>query len=351
VRRGRAPLLLLFLLTWGCAASGIRPPEVSPPVASRPVPQVIVPPSIPPAEARGFSEFIIAIVQPGDSYSSLAGKYLGDPSMDWFLSEYNGSVLPAAGQDVLIPLASYAPGGLWPKGYQTVPILTYHKLTRNGPTDAMTVREADFEEQMRFLRENGYRVISLEVLYEFLQFRRQIPARSVVITFDDGWRSVYDIAWPILKKFGYPATLFVYTDLIVGSRDTLSWDQVREMSRDGFDIEGHSKTHRYLGRKERKESFRDYFDAVRKEIVESSKILQKHTGKEVKYLAYPYGDTNALVAAVTRQEGVRLAFTVERESVPSFSNDYRVSREMIYGSFTLKDFGNNLTTFRKYNPE
>jgi peptidoglycan/xylan/chitin deacetylase (PgdA/CDA1 family) len=64
----------------------------------------------------------------------------------------------------------------------------------------MTVREADFEAQMRFLRENGYRVIPLEDLFEFLQFRRQIPARSVVITFDDGWRSVYDIAWPILKK-------------------------------------------------------------------------------------------------------------------------------------------------------
>jgi peptidoglycan/xylan/chitin deacetylase (PgdA/CDA1 family) len=215
----------------------------------------------------------------------------------------------------------------------------------------MTVRESDFEAQMRYLRENGYRVISLDDLFEFLEFRRQIPARSVVITFDDGWRSVYDIAWPILKKYGYPATLFVYTDLIVGSRETLSWDQVVELSRNGFDIQGHSKTHRYLGRKERKESLRDYFEAVRKEIVESARIITKHTGREVKYLAYPYGDTNALVVAMTRHEGYRLAFTVERESVPFFSNDYRVSREMIYGTFHLKEFENNLTTFRKYGSE
>ena len=271
--------------------------------------------------------------------------------MDWFISEVNGNTFPAPGQDVLIPLASYAPGGLWPTGYQTVPVLTYHKLTRNGTPDAMTVREADFEAQMRFLREKGYRVITLDDLFEFLQFRRQIPARSVVITFDDGWRSVYDLAWPILKKYGYPATLFVYTDLIVGSTETLSWEQVRELSRNGFDIQCHSKTHRYLGRKERKESFRDYFEAVRKEIAESSRIIRKHTGREVKYLAYPYGDTNALVAAMTRQEGFRLAFTVERESAPFFSNDYRVSRPMIYGSYTLKDFGNNLTTFRKFGSE
>ena|GEM_PF-6824278 len=64
-----------------------------------------------------------------------------------------------------------------------------------------------------------------------------------------------------------------------------------------------------------------------------------------------YGDTNALVVAMTRREGYRLAFTVERESAPFFSNDYRVSREMIFGTFNLKDFENNLTTFRKYGSE
>ena len=340
--RGLPALLLFFLLTWGCAGPEIRPPAVAPPAPPIPAPS---------ANARGFPDFIVAIVQPGDSYASLARQYLGDPSMDWFISEFNGSALPAPGRDVLIPLASYAPGGLWPTGYQTVPVLTYHKLTRNGTPDAMTVREADFEAQMRFLRENGYRVIPLDDLFEFLRFRRQIPARSVVITFDDGWRSVYDIAWPILKKYGYPATLFVYTDLIVGSRETLSWEQVRELSRDGLDIQCHSKTHRYLGRKERKESFRDYFEAVRKEIVESSRILRKHTGREVKYLAYPYGDTNAFVVAMLRREGYRLAFTVERESSPFFSNDFRVSREMIYGSFNLEDFRNNLTTFREFGKE
>jgi peptidoglycan/xylan/chitin deacetylase (PgdA/CDA1 family) len=90
---------------------------------------------------------------------------------------------------------------------------------------------------------------------------------------------------------------------------------------------------------------------VRKEIVESARIIRNHTGREVKYLAYPYGDTNALVAAMTSREGYRLAFTVERESAPFFSNDYRVSRAMIYGSFDLKDFVNNLTTFRKFGSE
>ncbi|GAB4229374.1 MAG: hypothetical protein OHK0028_03460 [Deltaproteobacteria bacterium] len=342
------PLLFLILSVWGCAAPEIRPAAI-PPRTPPPPPPIAIP--APHADARVFPDVIVAIVRPGDSYDSLAGKYLGDPARGWFLSEFNGNPLPAPGGDVLIPLADYAPGGLRPTGYQVVPVLTYHKLSRNGVPDAMTVREADFEAQMRFLREKGYRVIRLDDLFEFLQFRRQIPRKSVVITFDDGWRSVYDIAAPILKKYGYPATLFVYTDLIVGSRETLSWEQVRELSLGGFDIQGHSKTHRYLGRKERKESFRDYFEAVRKELEESAKIIRKHTGREVKYLAYPYGDTNALVSAMTRRVGYRLAFTVERESAPFFSNDYRVHRAMIYGNFGLKEFENNLTTFREFPPE
>lgn len=305
---------------------------------------------VPSPNARGFPDFIVAIVQPGDDYASLAGKYLGDPSMDWFLSEFNGPRLPGPGQDIVIPLSSFAPGGLWPTGYQTVPVLTYHKLSRDGSPDAMTVRESDFEAQMRFLRDNGYRVIPLDDLFEFLRFRRQIPARSVAITFDDGWRSVFDIALPVLRKFGYPATLFVYTDLIVGSRETLSWEQVRELSRNGFEIGCHTKTHRYLGRKEPKETFREYFDAVRREITESSRIIRSRVGRDVKYLAYPYGDTNELVAAITRTEGYRLAFTVERESAPFFSNDFRVSRAMIYGSYGLKEFEANLAAFRKFDP-
>jgi len=339
--------LLLLPWAWGCATPGVRP---APPPPAHPKASVSRP--APPAErARGFPEFIVAIVQPGDSYSSLAGKYLGDPSMDWFLSDLNGKTLPPPGRDVLIPLSPYAPGGLRPAGYQTVPVLTYHKLTRNGNRDAMTVRESDFEEQMRHLRDNGYRVIRLDDLFEFLQFRRQIPPRSVVITFDDGWRSVYDIAMPILKKYGYPATLFVYTDLIVGSRETLSWDQVRELSRNGFDIQGHSKTHRHLGQRERNESFREYFEAVRKELVESARVIRRHTGREVKYLAYPYGEANALVEAMARKEGYLLAFTVERGSVPFFTNDFRVQRAMIYGGFGKKEFENNLTTFRKFEAE
>ena len=139
----------------------------------------------------------------------------------------------------------------------------------------MTVTQAAFEEQMKFLKEKGYRVITLNQFIDFLEFKRPIPKKSVVITIDDGWRSTYEIAFPILKKYGYPATLFVYTDLIVGSKKTLSWDLIQEMASQGLDIQGHTKTHRTLTIMDKKESFKEYFDAIDRELILSGQHHQK----------------------------------------------------------------------------
>ena len=169
--------------------------------------------------------------------------------------------------------------------------------------------------------------------------------KSVVITIDDGWRSTYDIAFPILKKYGYTATLFVYTDFILKTNKTLDWALLTEMSNNGIDIQSHTKTHRNLNRSDEKESFREYFDSVRKELTESAEIIEKRLNKDVTYLAYPYGDTNPLVIALLVKLGYKGALTVNRGSNPFFTDNYRINRSMIYGDFDLKDFERNLTTF------
>ena len=94
-------------------------------------------------------------------------------------------------------------------------------------------------------------------------------------------RSAYEIALPILKKFGYPATLFVYTGLIVGSSKTLSWELVREMAENGIDIQGHTVTHRTLTSINKGESFKEYFDAIERELSESAKIIKAKVEKRL----------------------------------------------------------------------
>ncbi len=296
---------------------------------------------------RVFADFAAVIVQPKDTLTSLAGKYLHDASKGWVIAEFNEVNELKPGQAIIIPLRPYNRGGLSPNGYQTVPVLCYHKFSKTI-SDRMTVRAKDFEGQMRFLRENGYHVISLDQLFGFLTFKNQIPKKSVVITIDDGWRSTYDIAYPILKQYNYPATLFVYTNLITGNSKTLSWDLIRVMYRNGIDMECHTKTHRSLHWKRGDESFRQYFDAVQAELNESTRVLKKKLNKEIHYLAYPYGDTSHLVIALLKEKGFRAALTVKRGTNPFFQNRYRLYRSMIYGNYTLNDFKRNLKVFASF---
>jgi peptidoglycan/xylan/chitin deacetylase (PgdA/CDA1 family) len=211
----------------------------------------------------------------------------------------------------------------------------------------MTVTQDTFDEQMKFLKNNGYRVITMDQLFNFLEYKTQIPKKSILITIDDGWRSTHEIAMPILKKYNFPATLFIYTDLIVGSKKTLSWDLVRELENNGIDIQCHTKTHRNLSIMGKDESFREYFKSIEKELSECTEMVKKKLKKDVKYLAYPYGDTNHLVIELLKKQGYRGAFTVDRDGNPFFVHNYRINRSMIYGDYTLSQFKKNLTVFEK----
>jgi peptidoglycan/xylan/chitin deacetylase (PgdA/CDA1 family) len=206
----------------------------------------------------------------------------------------------------------------------------------------MTVSRESFEAQMQLLKEKGYRVVTLDQLLEFVEFRGQLPGKAVVITIDDGWRSGYDIAFPILKRYGYPATLFVYTDLITGGAKTLSWDQLREMTAQGLDVQCHTLTHRNLALPQGQETSEEYFEAVRREIDDAARLIEQKLGRRPKYLAYPYGDTNGLAISLLRKQGYRAAFTVEREPNPFFTPAFRLGRSMVYGDFDLARFERNL---------
>lgn len=289
-------------------------------------------------------DFVAVIVKPGETLSSLAQKYLDDPEKSWVIAEFNDVTSVSAGQEIIVPLDSFGKGRLSPKGYQTVPILVYHNFSKTKE-DLMMVKKQKFEQQMSYLKNNGYTVITLDEFFDFLEYRKQLPKKAVVLTFDDGWQGVYTIAFPILKKYGFPATLFVYTDLINGNNKTLSWAQVAELDKGGVDIQCHTKTHRNLNKIKANESLEKYVTDVKNEINQSTSIIKKKLNKDVKYLAYPYGDTNNVVIAFLKQKGYRGAFTVKRDANPFFMDHYTLNRSMIYGDFDLHDFKKNLSTY------
>lgn len=132
-----------------------------------------------------------------------------------------------------------------PREQTRVAVLGYHNFSHTKPVSEMLLRTSEFRSQMEHIRRAGLRVISMK---EFLDWRLgnlQLPAKCVLITLDDGWKSVYTDAYPILKEYGYPFTLFLYTQYLSGRGDSMTPAMIREMQANGATIGSHSTSHLY----------------------------------------------------------------------------------------------------------
>ena len=199
-----------------------------------------------------------------------------------------------------------------------VTVLGYHRLCAEVRRPDTEITPKDFEAQMQQVKDSGATVISLD---DFLAWRRgekNIPRRSVIITFDDGWNSTYDLAWPILKKFGYPFTLFVYTDYIKGGPKSgggsLSWEQLAELRDAGASIQSHSISHRDL-RGRRRAGTREYEEWLWQEVLGSMKLLERELGISVKAFALPYGLRDDHVTEAARLAGYEAIFTIYGQKI------------------------------------
>ena len=191
-------------------------------------------------------------------------------------------------------------------------VLCYHRF-EDRPKDSLAIKPADFEAQMQALKDSGIIVISMT---DFLAWRRgekRIPEKAAIISIDDGYLSGYNVAWPILKKFGYPLTMFIYTDYVKGGPksggQSISWDQLAEMRDAGVDIEGHTVSHSSLNARKGKTD-EQYLAWLKSEIVGSKEMLEKNLGIQIKAFAYPYGLHNQTVRDVVKEAGYEAAFTV-----------------------------------------
>src|SRR5689334_3107052 len=171
-------------------------------------------------------DYFVVIAKAGDTAESLAARFLGDKSLAWMIEDYSGGAAIAPGQQVVIPRKPWDLSGVTSSGYQLVPVLCYHNLAPQAK-GRMILGAKAFEEQMRYLKSNGFRVINLKQFVEFVALKRQLPQKSVLLTFDDGYRSFLQYAYPVLKDLGFTATLFVYTDYIGAGSNAFSWADLK----------------------------------------------------------------------------------------------------------------------------
>lgn len=197
---------------------------------------------------------------------------------------------------------------LWARHHgnrQTARILCYHGINPS-PRNMYAISTDDFAAQMRHLAEH-YTILSVDHLVNLLRKGRPLPPKAVAITIDDGFRDAYTHAYPILNELALPATLFVPVDMIgvasppplkrpLPQKEFLSWDQVREMGRNGISFGSHALTHISLSHLSPEEA--EY------QIRVSRTRLEDETGQRVTGFAYPYGtfrdmnmDIQSMVAA------------------------------------------------------
>jgi peptidoglycan/xylan/chitin deacetylase (PgdA/CDA1 family) len=338
--RGSVVLVGVAALWLGACATATTPAPVPAPAAA--------PAKAPPRPAAYQSEdFIVTFAQPGDTPEALAERYLGGADKAWMVEDYTGLRAFATGQEIVIPRRPWNPAGVTPGGYQIVPILTYHNLAEQAK-GRLVLAAATFREQMRYLKANGYRVVSLAEFVEFTGLNRQLPQRAVVLTFDDGYRAFKDHAYPVLKELGFTATLFIYTDWVGAGRAALSWAELRELAAAGMDIQAHSKTHGDL-RRAQGETEAQYARRMQAELEQPQELFKRHLGRRSPVLAYPYGRWEEGLLPKVKGYGYVAAFSVRRQGNASFVRPLAAHRSQIYSEMTLDDFVKNLNVFQEEN--
>ncbi|MDA8139009.1 MAG: polysaccharide deacetylase family protein [Desulfobacteraceae bacterium] len=284
----------------------------------------------------------IVTIQPQDTLESLARTYLGSEEKAWWIADYNHIQKAEAGQKVVIPLKPLKAGGLQLDGYQTLPVLLFSKIT-TGAAGAQAISANQFEGQMQFLRDNGYRTVSLNMFYGFLNLEEQLPQKTVIITLDSTQRWVYETAYPILKRQGFTAAVFVSTGR-VGKPGAMTWQELSTLSTDGFEIGAAGVSAQKLTLNASNSDPAEYLQNLENEISSSRATIEDHLKTQCFYFAYPGGEMNDLITAMVKQSGYKAAFTRQGGSNPFFVNNYKVHRIVITNSNDAAQMRQNLIT-------
>lgn len=196
---------------------------------------------------------------------------------------------------------------------------------------------------MAFLHAHHFQVVSLRSAVKALQNGEPLPHRAVVLTFDDGYADCFSRVWPVLKRYNFPATLFIYPAYIGNGGAALSWAQLQQLHGSGlFDVQCHTLTHPNLSHRKNEESNDDYEARLKQELEASKAQLESRLHIRVTQLAFPYGAFNEQVLRATKAAGFEAAWTVNEAPVVSVCGDnqtlWTLPREVMNREDSLEDF-------------
>jgi peptidoglycan/xylan/chitin deacetylase (PgdA/CDA1 family) len=215
-----------------------------------------------------------------------------------------------------------------------VPVLMYHYVDEEPPpagpyADGLTVRTPDFVKELRYLAENGHHTVSLADAYLTMAGLRDLPEKPVVLTFDDGGLDNYEVAFPLLKEYGFVGTFFVITER-VGVEGQMDWDQLKEMAAAGMSIQSHTVSHPGLP------GVSD--SRLQSELVDSREAITEAVGQPGYVLSYPSGAYDDRVIDAARTAGYVMAVATDDGEELSANTAFEITRGRVQPYMPISSF-------------
>lgn len=203
-----------------------------------------------------------------------------------------------------------------------------------------------FSSHLEHLKQSNTPVYSLQEIVSRLKTGQALPNKAAVLTVDDAFTTFLSNGMPVIRKYGFPVTLFVNTDS-VGSRGYLSWDELRALVQEGVVIGNHSATHDYLIESVQGESATDWRKRVKSDILRAQAAFSKELGLSPSLFAYPYGEFSPDLVTVTKELGFEAAISQQSGVVDEGSDLFTIPRFPMGGGYaTLKQFQSKLSMSR-----
>lgn len=227
---------------------------------------------------------------------------------------------------------------------QAAVVIQYHHVSEKTPAST-SISPNQFIEHLDYLVENNFKVVPLTTLVNALKEGQPLPEKTVAITFDDAYESVYSEAYPLLKARNMPFTVFVNTDpQDEAKRGFITWQQLKAMSDEGVLIANHSTAHNHLLRLKLDESEQAWAKRITYEVDHAEAQIKKHTGQSHKILAYPYGEYDQRTKKLLKKLGY-VAFGQQSGPLGGADDWQSLPRFPFGGSFVaLSDFAIKVNT-------
>lgn len=209
-------------------------------------------------------------------------------------------------------------------------ILLYHHVSAQTPAST-SVSPQTFAGHMAFLAEH-YRVLPLAKIVSALQQNQPLPDNAIAITFDDGYQNIYQNGHPILSQFNLPYTVFINPALVGKADYHLSWQQMRDMGKQGASFANHHLHHQHLLSRLTGEDEAQWLARIEGDILEAQSLLQQNLGSSLKYFAYPYGEYNLRLKQRITELGF-VGFAQHSGAIASYSDFSILPRFPAAGSY------------------